>query len=151
MKRRKSKKAFTLIEVMVVVVILGILATVVTIKVTQYLAKAKVNTARIQMRELMKGLELFKQENDKYPENLEELIEATEENPEAFIDVIPLDPWGNGYEYMSDTEHGYDLICYGADGQEGGEGNDADINSWELAGGTTEEGEETGTSSSTGG
>ena len=149
MRRRKSRKAFTLIEVMVVVVILGILATVVTVKVTQYLAKAKVKTTRIQMREIMNGLELFKADQDRYPESLEELIEATEENPEGLMDAIPLDSWGNEFEYMSDTERGYDLISYGADGQEGGEGNDADINSWELAGSTLdEEGEGTGASSS---
>jgi general secretion pathway protein G len=117
MKREERRSAFTLIEVMVVVVILGILATVVTVKVTQYLAKAKVKTARVQMRE-------------------------------GFLDAIPPDPWGNAFEYMSDTEHGYDLVCYGADGQEGGEGNDGDLNSWELTGGSSEEGEDPGNSSS---
>ncbi|MHC5036542.1 MAG: type II secretion system major pseudopilin GspG [Planctomycetota bacterium] len=149
--KRRTRRGFTLMEIMVVVVILGILATVVTLKVSQYLSKAKVKTAKIQMQEIMKGLALYKMEHKNYPENLEELLEKTEENPEGLLPSIPFDPWGNDYEYVSDTDHGYDLVSYGADGQEGGEGEDADINSWELAGGTTQdevEGGEGSTSSS---
>ena len=134
-----GRGAFTLIEVMIVVAILGILATVVTLKVGQYLSKARIKTAKVQMQEIMKALDLFKMDNKQYPESLEELLEKTEEHPEGLLGSIPLDPWGNEYEYMSGTEHGYDLVCYGRDGQEGGEGEDADVKSWEIAGGLTQD------------
>ncbi|MHC4779863.1 MAG: type II secretion system major pseudopilin GspG [Planctomycetota bacterium] len=149
MKRRANTAAFTLVEIMVVVVILGILATVVTIKVTQYLSKARVRTARVQLQEIMKALALYKMEHKSYPESLDELVEKTEEHPDGLMDAVPLDPWGNAFEYVNDTEHGFDLVCYGADGQEGGEGDDLDLNSWELAGTTvSEDGEERTSSSS---
>jgi general secretion pathway protein G len=137
--RRENRRAFTLMEVMVVVVILGILATVVTVKVTQYLSQAKVKTAKVQMQEIMKALELYKMEHKEFPESLESLLEQTEQNPEGLLGAIPLDPWGAEYEYMSETDHGYDLVSYGRDGQEGGEGEDADLKSWELAGGLTQD------------
>jgi general secretion pathway protein G len=132
--RTRTRAGFSLVELMVVIVILGILATIVTVRVMQHVAKARVEKARIQMSEIMKALDLHKLAEKAYPDSLESLVEATEAHPEGLLQVIPSDPWGNAYEYVNGTEHGYDLVCYGADGQEGGEGDDADLNSWELAG-----------------
>lgn len=144
--KRTNKRAsgFSLVELMVVVVILGILATVVTVRVMQYLSRARTEKARVQMREIMKALELYKglESTGGYPESLENLTEKTEQHPDGLLGVIPKDPWGNEYEYVNDTEHGFDLITYGRDGQEGGEGEDADIFSWELATGPGDEEEE---------
>ncbi len=137
MLQRRRREAFTLVEIMVVVVILGILATVVTVKVIQYVSRSRVETARTQVRELVQALELYKMDHKAYPESLESLLEKTDEHPEGILDAIPVDPWGNEYEYVSDTEHGFDLVSYGRDGQEGGEGEDADIKSYELVAGTT--------------
>jgi hypothetical protein len=80
-------------------------------------------------------------DNHDYPESLDELTEATDEHPEGILTAIPKDPWGNDYEYVAGTEHGYDLICYGRDGAEGGEGEDGDINSWDMDQPEGEEGE----------
>ncbi len=141
MERKKRKqKAFTLVELMVVVTILGILASITSIKVVQYLKKARIVKAHADMKKIMNALELFNMEFHDYPEDLEQLIEETDEHPQGIISAIPKDPWGGDYEYVQGTEHGFDLICYGRDGTEGGEGEDADIESWNID--QPEEGEE---------
>jgi general secretion pathway protein G len=147
-----ARRGFSLVELMVVVVILGILATVVTVRVMQYVSKARVEKARVQMREIMQALDLYKMSptNKDYPESLDLLVEKTEEHPDGLLPGVPKDPWGNDFEYVSGTEHGYDLICYGRDGEEGGEGEDADVNSWDLAAGGTAPAEETTTTTSSG-
>ena len=86
---------------------------------------------------------VFRQGGDE----LIELTEQTDEHPEGIISAIPRDPWGGDYEYVSGTEHGFDLICYGRDGTEGGEGEDKDIISYEMD--QSEEGE--GSSDNSGG
>ncbi len=141
-RKRKKQSAFTLVELMAVVVILGILASFATIKVAQYLSRARVTKAKVDMRQIMNALSLFHMDNHDYPESLDELTEETEMHPEGVISAIPKDPWGNDYEYVSGTEHGFDLICYGRDGTEGGEGEDADLNSWELEQPESEESDE---------
>jgi len=132
MKEKKSQKGFTLVELMAVVVIIGILASLATIKVAQYLSTARITKARTDIKSVMQALELFNMEFHQFPESLDELTEQTDEHPQGIISAIPKDPWGGDYEYVSGTEHGFDLICYGRDGTEGGEGEDADINSWEM-------------------
>ena len=140
-REKKSRKAFTLVELMVVVTILGILASITSIKVVQYLKKARIVKAHADMKKIMNALELFNMEFHDYPEDLEELTEETDEHPQGIISAIPRDPWGGDYEYVQGTEHGFDLICYGRDGTEGGEGEDADINSWEMDSEGTDEGD----------
>lgn len=140
-QRKKKQKAFTLVELMVVVTILGILASITSIKVIQYLKRARVVKAHTDMKRLMNALDLFYLDNHEYPESLEELSEGTEEHPEGIISGIPKDPWGGDYEYAPDDEHGYELVCYGRDGTEGGEGEDEDIISYEMDQGEAGEGE----------
>ena len=130
--KKRKQKAFTLVELMVVVTILGILASITSIKVVQYLKKARIVKAHADMKKIINALELFNMEFHDYPESLDELTEQTDEHPQGIISAIPKDPWGNDYEYVQGTEHGFDLICYGRDGTEGGEGEDADIYSWEM-------------------
>lgn len=151
--KRDVKKAggFTLVELMAVVVIIGILASFATIKVAQYLSTARITKARADMKRIMQALELYNMEIHEYPESLEELTAETEERSEGIISGIPKDPWGNDYEYVSGTENGYDLICYGRDGVEGGEGEDADIYSWEMDQGDSGEGSSEGYSDESGG
>ena len=133
MKRTKKwRKGFTLVELMVVVTILGILASIASIRVVQYLKRARIVKAHADMKRIMNALDLFSMDFHDYPESLDELTEQTDEHPEGIISAIPRDPWGGDYEYVSGTEHGFDLICYGRDGTEGGEGEDADIISYEM-------------------
>jgi general secretion pathway protein G len=137
---------------MVVVTILGILASIATVKAVQYLKRAKSVKARQDMKNIMTAIDLFQADNDRYPESLDELTEPTDEFPQGRISAIPKDPWGNDYEYVPNTEeHGFDLVCYGRDCAPGGEGEDADINSWEMDQPQGEQGKSAGGSGSSGG
>lgn len=129
---RRRRRGFTLIEMMVVVVILGILASVVTVKVYQHIRRAKITKAKVQIKEFVNAVKMYKMEYSRIPETLDELVEKTEKHPDGLLPAIPLDPWGNAYDYTEDEEHEFVITSYGADGQEGGEGEDADILSHEL-------------------
>ncbi len=130
--------AFTLVELMVVVVILGVLATVVTVSVTDYLVKGKQNATRAEIAQIGNALQLFYTEADRYPDNEEglALLKRTgPAHPNGILQGDLLDPWGHEYVYVHPGVHGaFDIVSYGADGQEGGTGADADICSWNLAG-----------------
>ncbi len=138
----RRREGLTLLEVMVVVLILGLIAGIVGVVVRGQLERARVRVARIQMQELKDALEFFYQDNNFYPstqQGLRALVTPPEDErvrdwPEGgYLEAVPRDPWGNEYEYISPGAHGdYDIICYGRDGMEGGEGADADIKSWEL-------------------
>lgn len=130
-------RGMTLIEIMVVVVILGILATTVSISVRDYLVSGKRNAAKQELAQINSALELFYLENDRYPtaqEGLAILTAKTDKHPDGLLRGGDLnDPWGNPYEYIFPGVHGsFDLISFGGDGAEGGTGNDADITSWEA-------------------
>jgi general secretion pathway protein G len=132
-KRRKRRRGFSLVEVMIVIVIMGLLAGVVTVNVRGYLTKAKQNTARNEIATIVKALDTYYGMYSKYPDNNEGigvLTKASEKIPESLLSAEPVDPWGNPYQYNSPgTDGPYDVICYGADGREGGQGVDADITS----------------------
>jgi general secretion pathway protein G len=122
---------------MVVIVLLGILATTVTVSVRDYLVTGKQNAAKQEMAQIISALELFYLENDRYPTNEEGLAvlrEHTDNHPDGLLRGGDLnDPWGHPYEYVYPGLHGsFDLVCYGADGLEGGRGGNADTNSWEM-------------------
>lgn len=119
---------------MVVVVIIGILATVVTVSVTDYLVKGKQNAAKAEIAQFASALQLFYMDNDRYPDNdegLEVLRRSTPEHPQGLLQGDLLDPWGQAYVYVYPGQHGaFDVCSFGANKQEGGLGGDKDICSW---------------------
>jgi len=134
----RGRPAFSLVEIMVVVVIIGLLASVVTVNVRSYLTKAKCNLARQDIAHIEQALGAFWAEANRYPtsdEGLEALTRPTEKNPEPLLSgsSVPKDPWGRPYQYNCPGRTGpYEVICFGADGREGGQGGDADISSGEV-------------------
>lgn len=141
--RSDTQRGFTLIEIMVVVVIMGILAALVVPKLMGRTDDARVMAARSDIATLMSSLKLYKLDNQRYPtteQGLQALITKPTSGPVAngwktngYIDKLPKDPWGNPYQYLSPGIKGeIDVFSYGADGHPGGEGNDADIGSWDL-------------------
>ena len=139
--RRKSlkKHPFTLIEVVVAIMIVVMLASLATPLYFRYVRKAKVDTAKTQLKLLEQALLDFKLDVGKYPETadgLQALVENVTQSEKwdgPYIKpAVPKDPWGNDYVYVSPGEHGdFDLSSYGADGQPDGEGENADIKNWE--------------------
>ncbi len=130
---------FTLIELLVVVIIIGLLAGLVAPKFFGKLGVSRQKTAKAQIELFGSALDEFRLDNGRYP-TTDEGLEALRKNPGDLKNwagpylpkAIPKDPWGNDYVYKSPGEHGnYDLLSYGGDGEPGGEGEDADIVSWE--------------------
>ncbi len=139
----RAARGFTLIEVMVVVIILGVLAAIVVPKIMDRPAEARVTKAKHDIRALTSALNLYRLDNFNYPstdQGLEALVERPAGSPEArnwkeggYLDRLPRDPWGNPYQYLSPGENGdFDLYTLGADGQPGGEGANADVGNWNL-------------------
>ena len=139
-----NTRGFTLIEIMVVVVILGILAAIVVPRFLDRPDQAKVTKARVDMKGIQEALGMYKLDNGFFP-STEQGLAALADKPEVgripenyqeggYLNNVPRDPWENSYIYLSPGVHDkdFDLISYGADGEPGGEGFDADINSWEL-------------------
>lgn len=136
--RKMHSRGFSLIELIVVLVILGLLATVVGPSVMERLAKGKAEIAKIQIADLKGALGLFRFDVGRYPTTAEGLT-ALLQNPGIdnwagpYLDkaALPKDPWGRDYQYRSPGQFGeYDLYSLGADGVEGGEGDNQDITSW---------------------
>ena len=141
--RRALARGFTLIEIMVVVVIMGILAALVVPKLMGRTDDARIMAARQDISTLMQSLKLYRLDNQRYPtteQGLQALITKPTSGPPSngwkqggYIDKLPKDPWGNPYQYLAPGLHGeVDIFSLGADGQPGGAGNDADIGSWDL-------------------
>jgi general secretion pathway protein G len=142
----KNQRGFTLIEIMVVVIILGLLAGLVLPRVLGQEEKARINTAKTQIRSLEEALDSFKLDNGFYPttdQGLDALIKKPEtgriplkwrEGGYLKPARIPKDPWSKDYVYISPGSEGreYEIISYGADNEPGGEGNNADIESWKI-------------------
>jgi general secretion pathway protein G len=137
----RARRAFTLIEILVVVVVIAILATLVAPNVFQHIGSARETTARSQIEMLGAALDAFRIHTGRYPTTAEGLSSLWERPASAPMNwrgpylrkTVPLDPWGNAYLYLSPGEtnrQGYDLTSLGADGRRGGTGEDADINSW---------------------
>lgn len=143
MKRTKGEEGFTLVEIMVVVVILALLAGIILPKIMGRPEEARRTAANVQMKEVEAGLNLFKIDNGFYPsteQGLQALVTKPTigEQPKnykvgGYLHKVPKDPWGNEFLYLSPGEHGeFDLVSYGADGVEGGEGKNADVESWNV-------------------
>ena len=143
--RKTDCRGFTLIELMVVIVILGILAGLIIPRIMGRPEEAKRLKANMQIESLETALKLYKLDNGMYPDT-EQGLQALVEQPETgtqpkswrkggYLDKgkVPKDPWGNEFVYLSPGVHGeYDIISYGADGVSGGDEKNKDINSWEI-------------------
>ena len=129
-RRQRREEGFTLVELMVVIVIIGLLATVVIINVMPATDRAAATKARADIATLEQGVEMYRLSKLRYPGGDEGLRAVVRE---GFIKRLPNDPWGNPYRYAAPGRDGraFDIMSYGADGREGGEGEDADIGNWE--------------------
>jgi general secretion pathway protein G len=127
------QRGFTLIEIMVVVIILGILVSLIAPNIFGVLDDAEKTATKVQIRNLQVALDTYRMNHSRYPttqEGLEILINPPGRD-RGYIDVIPKDSWNNEFQYKSPGEHGdVDLWSLGRNGQEGGEGLDADIGNW---------------------
>ena len=140
---RKSEQGFTLMELMVVIVILGILASIVVPRFLDEPHKARVVKAQMQIQGLSTAAKKFYLDNGYYP-STEQGLQALVQKPtvgripkhypsDGYISKIPADPWDNEYVYLAPGQHGsFDIISFAADGEEGGENENADVQSWEL-------------------
>jgi len=133
----RSSAGFTLIELLIVMMILGLLAALVTPRLFKKVGKSRQQAARVQIEMLGTALDAYRLDVGRYP-TTEEGLQALVTNPGnerwdgPYIKRIPQDPWGHPYQYRCPGERGeYDLWSWGRDGKEGGEGEDADIGSWE--------------------
>ncbi|SRR5712692_1567683 len=137
------QKGFTLIEVMVVVVILGILAMIIVPRVMDRPDEARIIAARNDIRAITSALKLYRLDNGVYP-GTEQGLQALVQKPETgniprnwkaggYLERLPKDPWGTDYQYLNPGVRGeIDVFSLGADGQPGGEGKSADIGSWDI-------------------
>ncbi len=143
-QRMRSRDGFTLVEILVVIIVIAILATLVAPNVFQHVGRAKDSTAKAQMEMLGAAVDAYRLDNDQYP-TTEQGLAALNTRPTVgpaprdwrgpYLKKrdVPLDPWGKPYVYRSPgtaNPEGYDLLTLGRDGQEGGTGEDADILGW---------------------
>jgi len=142
-KQKIKQSGFTLIEIMVVVVIIGLLAAVVGPKVFQNVDKANIAKVKTDIRAIESALNLYRLDNFNYPstdQGLDALVSQPGGAPEArnwqeggYIQRVPEDPWGNPYQYLSPGEQGeIDIYTFGKNGTSGGTGSDADLSNWDL-------------------
>ena len=140
--QRRRQRGFTLVEIMVVVVIIGILGMLVVPKLLGRTGEARVTAAKTDIATLMQALKLYKLDNQRYPtteQGLTALVQKPTAGPAAngwkeggYVEKLPKDPWGNNYQYLSPGLHGeIDVFSLGADGQPGGAGEDSDVGSWD--------------------
>ena len=137
---RRASRGFTLLELMVVIVIIGVLAALIAPKVLENVDKAKITAAQADISSLMNALKMYKLDNGRYPSS-DQGLQALATKPttgtipgnwRSYLDKLPDDPWHHPYQYANPGVHGeIDVFSFGADGQAGGEGNDADIGSWQ--------------------
>ncbi|MEN9539020.1 MAG: type secretion system major pseudopilin GspG [Pseudomonadota bacterium] len=136
---RRLQRAFTLIELMVVLVIIGVLAALIVPNVLDRADDARSTAARTDVNNLMQALKLYRLDNQRYPsaeQGLQALVTkpilgAVPGNWRPYLDRLPADPWGRPYVYLNPGVKGeVDVMSLGADGQAGGDGKNADIGSW---------------------
>ncbi len=138
--RRQLLRGFTLIELMVVLVIIGVLAALIVPNVLDRADDARVTAAKTDVNNLMQALKLYRLDNQRYPtaeQGLAALVNKPGAGPQPpawrrYLDKLPADPWGRPYQYLNPGVHGeVDVLSLGADGQPGGEGQNADVGSWQ--------------------
>ena len=138
--RKVRNAGFTLIELMVVLVIIGVLAALIVPNVLDRADDARATAAKTDVHNLMQALKLYKLDNQRYPtaeQGLQALVAKPSTNPvppnwKPYVEKLPNDPWGRPYQYLNPGVQGeIDVMSFGADGQPGGEGKNADIGSWQ--------------------
>ncbi|HWE00781.1 MAG TPA: type II secretion system major pseudopilin GspG [Tepidisphaeraceae bacterium] len=137
MYSRKWRRGFSLIEMTAVLALMAILAGIVTVNVRHHLIEGKRSAAKTEIATICDALEGFYAASGRYPTNEEgiaALAQKTDKSPEPLLKEMPIDPWGRPYQYNQPGRNGepYEVVSFGADGREGGEGADADIYSWKL-------------------
>jgi general secretion pathway protein G len=134
--RRLRRGGFSLIELMVVIVIIGLLAGVATMSVRSYLIRGKQGVAKLEIAKIAQAIDTFYSQFDRYPTNdegLAILAAKSKEFPDGLLNKTPVDPWGQAYQYNQPGRSApYDVICYGADHREGGTGADADLSNTDV-------------------
>jgi general secretion pathway protein G len=139
----RLSRGFTLIEIMIVVVIIGILGAFIVPKIMGRPDEARIIAAKQDLSSISQALKLYRLDNMRYPtteQGLQALVKKPTTGPippnwkgNGYLERLPSDPWKNPYQYLQPGVHGeFDVMSYGADGAPGGEGNDADIGSWDL-------------------
>jgi general secretion pathway protein G len=141
--KRSFQLGFTLIEIMIVIVIMGIMASLIVPKIMGRPDEARIVASKQDIASIMQALKLYKLDNQRLPsteQGLQALVTKPSSPPvpsnwkaDGYLDRVPKDPWGNPYQYLSPGLHGdIDVFSFGPDGALGGEGSDADIGSWNL-------------------
>jgi general secretion pathway protein G len=141
-KVARAQRGFSLIEILVVLVILGLLVSIVAPNVLSRADDARVQKAGADFKSIATALKIYRLDNYVYPSSEQGLGALVEKSglppeprnwkPDGYLDEIPLDPWGRPYLYLSPGEHGaFDLYSYGADGVPGGEGQNLDLGNWQ--------------------
>ena len=139
--RQAVQRGFTLIELMVVLVIIGVLGALIVPNLLDRADDARRTAARTDITNIMQALKLYRLDNQRYPtteQGLQALVVRPSSGPQPnnwkpYVEKLPNDPWGNPYHYSNPGQDGraFDIVSYGADGRPGGEGKDADIGSWQ--------------------
>ena len=139
-QQRARAAGFTLIELMVVLVIIGVLAALIVPNVLDRADDARATAARTDVNNLVQALKLYRLDNQRYPsaeQGLQALVTRPTGNPapinwRPYLEKLPNDPWGRPYQYLNPGIKGeIDVMSFGADGQPGGEGKNADVGSWQ--------------------
>lgn len=145
-QKRKRQQGFTLIELLVVIAIITILAGVVTVNLVRKPAEARVAAAKLQIKQLQTALNVYRTEQGRFPtqeQGLDALVRMPDREPipkayprDGYLDGtrVPLDPWGNSFIYIAPGRNGesYEILCYGSDGEPGGEDDATDLSSSSL-------------------
>jgi general secretion pathway protein G len=140
--RRRRERGFTLIEIMVVVIIIGLLAAIVAPQVIGRVDDAQIEKARADIHNIESALNLYRLDNFAYPTTelgIDALVNKPNDpsvrnwNPGGYLSKLPKDPWGNPYQYLNPGQHGaIDIYTLGADGRPGGEGINGDLGNWDT-------------------